>query len=430
MNKKKIVLLITEDKGGAGQGILKVAQLLMDMNHEVAVLVRDKHTTLDFVHQYKEEKISFFEKISKKIFKLFNSKPRSKKVKLDPKYYFFGLDEISKNCSPKSIVKSIGFVPEVVISGWTSHFMNSNDLLALQKYTKSKLFLIATDMNHYTGGCHYAWDCNGYIKGCGDFCPAILSQNDKKIAKKNFDIKYKNAQEGNFQMISGSGWTLKQTQESKIFKNQASFPNINSLIDTRIMNPSSRSSAKLNFGLNEDKFYILMGCQDGNDPRKGFEYLVKSLNLVYDELSEIDGEKIVILIVSSKKTIGFEEIKFNKTHLDFITEYSRLSLLYQSVNLFVNSSVEDSGPMMVSEALACGTPVVGFDMGVVNNMVITGFNGYKAILKDSEDLAKGIKTIFQLSEKEYSKYSENGVNQVKKYSSFESAIEVFESILN
>jgi glycosyltransferase involved in cell wall biosynthesis len=185
-----------------------------------------------------------------------------------------------------------------------------------------------------------------------------------------------------------------------IYKSQAEFYNINSLIDTRIMNPKNRKIAKSVFDLDADKFYILMGCQNSNDPRKGFDYLIKALVILFDQLSVIDRKKIRVLIVS-KKNIDTSNIPFQTTFLNFITDYRLLSLLYQSSDVFVNSSVEDSGPMMVSEALACGTPVVGFDMGVVNNMVVNNYNGYKAILGDSEDLAKGIKTIFELTPSDY-----------------------------
>src|SRR5690606_14617272 len=105
-----------------------------------------------------------------------------------------------------------------------------------------------------------------------------------------------------------------------------------------------------------------------------------------------------------------------------------LSQLYQSVDVFVNSSIEDSGPMMVSEALACGTPVVGFNTGVVMNMVIDGYNGYKAEIGDSIGLKNGIKTIFKLNPSEKNIYSKNAVKQVVEYSSYEYVKSVFKRI--
>jgi glycosyltransferase involved in cell wall biosynthesis len=187
----------------------------------------------------------------------------------------------------------------------------------------------------------------------------------------------------------------------------------------KLFNNKNRDIAKRIFELEEDKFYILMGCQNAKAKRKGFEYLVESLKILDKNLSADVKNRIEVIIVSRDVSESFDEIPFSKKHIDFIKDYRLLALLYQAVDVFVNSSIEDSGPLMVSEALACGTPVVGFDMGVVNNMVITDFNGYKAILKDSADLANGIKSILELTPEAYKEYSENAVKQVEQFSSLE-----------
>ena len=67
-------------------------------------------------------------------------------------------------------------------------------------------------------------------------------------------------------------------------------------------------------------------------------------------------------------------------------------------------------------------------MGVVNNLVVTDFNGYKAKLKNNEDLANGIKKIFNLSESEYDNFSNNAFKTVEEFSSMESADKIFNKI--
>ena len=171
-----------------------------------------------------------------------------------------------------------------------------------------------------------------------------------------------------------------------------------------------------------------MGCQNAKAKRKGFEYLVESLKILEKKLSPNEKSKIEVIIVSRDVSGAFDEIPFSKKHIDYIKDYRLLALLYQAVNVFVNSSIEDSGPLMVSEALASGTPVVGFDMGVVNNLVVTDFNGYKAKLKNNEDLANGIKKIFNLSESEYDNFSNNAFKTVEEFSSMESADKIFNKI--
>lgn len=422
--KKKILLLSSGDVNGAYEAIYRLAKYFVSDGFQVKMLVKNKTKSDDFIIAYSDipkpfKRKSILELLILKIKQKLKKQESTPKIKFDLNYDFISVDETSVNVSAERIVDLIGYTPDFIYSGMIDSFMNSTDLLNLQQLTKSQVYNITVDMNHFTGGCHFAWDCKGYIEGCSNKCPAILSEFGKDLPKINFETKLKNAEIGKFKIISGSGWTLNQAKESKIYKNQNVILNINSLIDVKLFNNKNRDIAKRIFELEEDKFYILMGCQNAKAKRKGFEYLVESLKILDKNLSADVKNRIEVIIVSRDVSESFDEIPFSKKHIDFIKDYRLLALLYQAVDVFVNSSIEDSGPLMVSEALACGTPVVGFDMGVVNNMVITDFNGYKAILKDSADLANGIKSILELTPEAYKEYSENAVKQVEQFSSLE-----------
>lgn len=435
--KKKILLLSTGDINGAYEAMTRLGCFFLEQGHTVSMLVKHKTRNEKFIVQYieKQEKnlvppiaARVFMKIKNKLVRKMGYRPQS--IHFDGKYSFISKNETVENISAENVISQIAFVPDFIITGMTDRFINSTDLLNLHKFTQAKVYNITVDMNHFTGGCHYAWDCEGYIKGCDEKCPAIIGKNGRDLAKINFDTKLKNAQEGKFQIISGSGWTLKQAKESKIYKEQKVFHNINSLIDTKQFNGKNRDIAKRVFGFDSSKFYILAGCQSANDSRKGFLYFMEALKILETQLSIEQKNKIVILVVSRDIPQEFEDLNFEKQKLAYITDYRLLILLYQAIDLFVNASIEDAGPMMVSEAMACGTPVVGFDMGVVNNMVINDFNGYKAVLKDSNDLALGIKRIVTLTIDEYNFYSKNAVSQVQEYSSFEFATKIFNEIID
>jgi len=308
--------------------------------------------------------------------------------------------------------------------------MNSTDIRNIAFVAKAQVYNITVDMNHFTGGCHYTWGCNGYKSDCED-CPAIVDAKLKYIASRNFRIKAENAHKGNFRIIAGSGLTLQQAKQSYIYKNQSEIQNINSVIDTDLMNAKNRLGAKVIFNFSEDKFYIMAGAYYVNDERKGFTYLMAALKLLYQNLKNEEREKIVLVVVSKfNDSTVFQDVNFRKVYVPFIRDYRLLSQLYQAVDLFVNTSIEDSGPMMVSEALACGTPVVGFDTGVVMNMVVDGYNGYKAEVKNSEQLMEGIKRIVELNREDFNTFSVNAVRQVEEWSSYEYAKKVFKHILN
>ena len=54
----------------------------------------------------------------------------------------------------------------------------------------------------------------------------------------------------------------------------------------------------------------------------------------------------------------------------------------------------------------CGTPVVSFDMEGAPDLVHTGVTGYRAELRNSGDLARGIKFILEQPASEFKRMSE------------------------
>lgn len=437
--KKKILVLSTGDVNGAYEAMYKVAHILKNMGHEVVLCVRNKTKTDDFIKPYihvqnvpPPEKRSFIEKVVRKIkASLTQSKPHlpaKKKLITDGKYSFLSKDEITENIHVDSLLKSVGFIPEYIFTGMTIDFLNSTDLFNIYTATQAKMYNITVDMNHFTGGCHFSWGCEGYVNNC-DHCPAIPEESQKLVAKDNLQRKYDNAQKAFFQIIAGSGLTLEQAKKSKIYRDQEIIYNVNSLIDTTLLNDKNKNIAKAVFSLSEDHFYILTGAQNMEDPRKGFKYLIEALEVLDRQLPEELKKRICILVVSNSINEEFDRIHFKKQKIDYIKDYRLLSLLYQATDVYINTSIEDSGPMMVSEALACGTPVIGFDTGVVTNMVIDDYNGYKIPMKDSRKLAEGIQKIFELNKDQYAAFSKNAVRQVQEFSSYEYAENIFTKIL-
>lgn len=436
LGKKKILVLSTGDVNGAYEAMYKVSQILKKMGNDVVMCVKHKTKSDDFIKVYKhhleiQKKHSLLYRGFRKLFSLtkMNKASVQKNVATNHYYYFLSDNELSENINVESLIKTIGFTPDFIFTGMTINFVNSTDLLNIYNATKAKIYNITVDMNHFTGGCHFSWGCDGYITGCTNTCPAIVNQEDRITAKINFERKFENAKKANFQIIAGSGLTLEQAQNSKIYSSQETIHNVNSLIDTNLLNNKNKSIAKNIFSLSHDHFYILTGAQNMEDPRKGFSYLLEALEILDKTLPEEQKKKIVLLVVSNTVNEEFNKVTFEKKKIEYIKDYRLLSLLYQAADIYVNTSIEDSGPMMVSEALACGTPVVGFDTGIIMNMVIDDYNGVKVPLKDSQKLAKGIKKIFDLDKNQYDTYSENAVKQVEEFSSYEYAEKIFSQIL-
>jgi glycosyltransferase involved in cell wall biosynthesis len=70
-------------------------------------------------------------------------------------------------------------------------------------------------------------------------------------------------------------------------------------------------------------------------------------------------------------------------------------LVYNAANVFIVPSLADNQPTTVQESLCCGTPVVGFNVGGIPDMISHKQNGYLAHYKDAADITSGVKFCLQ-----------------------------------
>ena len=115
------------------------------------------------------------------------------------------------------------------------------------------------------------------------------------------------------------------------------------------------------FGIAESDFVIGFVAETLNDPRKG-------MHLLLEALGGISGEHHHphLLTVGSGK---FEALPVPSTHAGSIGSGVLLSYFYSACDLFVCPSTQDNLPNTVLEALACGTPILGFSIGGLPDMV-------------------------------------------------------------
>lgn len=67
-----------------------------------------------------------------------------------------------------------------------------------------------------------------------------------------------------------------------------------------------------------------------------------------------------------------------------------MAQLYACVDAFVLPSLSENLPNTIMEAMACGTPCVGFNVGGIPEMIDHWENGYVARYKDADDLRDGL----------------------------------------
>ena len=351
-------------------------------------------------HTYETTYITIIKKLHRMLmYRLINlSPPVNTKCIIDPKYSFHEYDQTITYYTTNALMKKIDIAPNAIIVLFVSYFISFRNLYELYLKYNAPILLYFMDMAPMTGGCHYAWDCHGYIDDMCRNCPAI-SISGKAENQTNTNMVYKKMYSDmtNIIALSGSSYQYKQIRKSILFRNKR-IERIYLPIDEETFRPGCAERAREHFSLPKDKRLILFRSVDEKDKRKGYSELLSALEELHDE--QIYNESLSIVAVGDKIGNRKNDIPFSVIDMGILS-ISELALAFQAVDMFVCPSIEDSGPMMINQSLMCGTPVVAFEMGVALDLVITGKTGYLARMKDCRDFACGIKYVLELSSDQY-----------------------------
>lgn len=296
------------------------------------------------------------------------------------------------------------FNPDVILTLFMQDFLSFKNLHELNHMTKAPIFLYMMDMAPMTGGCHYAWECKGYVKKCGS-CPALFSNDPSDQARINWDFKKALIENTDISVIAGTEWTFRQLQDSSMFENKKKFK-ILLPIDENTFKPAERIAIRQQLGLPRDKKIVFFGAASALDKRKGFRELLEALNILSREMSDRDKRNIHLAVAGRDADAFAQHLPFAHTMLGYLS-HENLPKAFQAADVFMSPSIEDSGPMMVNQSIMCATPVVSFEMGVALDLVETGQTGYRAKLRDIADLAKGVKYILVMDEQAHKKMRQN-----------------------
>jgi glycosyltransferase involved in cell wall biosynthesis len=371
----------------------------------------------------------FKEKIDWRVDKLNHFLKINSKVRTDPNYPFFKLDEKKQSYRTRRILRAARLKPDMIIILFAKGFITAKNIYELNKYTGAKVFWLMFDMAPFTGGCHYAWDCTGYQLTCGK-CPGLYSSDPLDISHRNLLYKKEYFDKVNIHALAGSEWQYQQARKSTLLKNMP----VHKLllpINSSVFKPVDKAKLRRDLNIKPGKKIIFFGAVSLFEIRKGMQYLIDSLHKLKELISGSDLQDKILLLIAGRgiESIG-QTLPFESHYLGYLDNNYGIASAYQAADVFLCPSIEDSGPMMINQSIMSGTPVVSFEMGVSLDLVITGETGYRARLKDSDDMARGILDILNLSSSDYSRLSDQCRNLALKSCSPEIRIDFFENIMS
>lgn len=282
----------------------------------------------------------------------------------------------------------------------TKDFLPVNVISKIIDSTQATVFFVPVDISAMTGGCHHHFDCKGFMAQCGN-CPQLVSSHSLDWSNQTWREKHKWLANKPINFIAATTWVADRIAESSLYRNHPCYQ-IPLAIDTQTYYPGAKSAAREELNLPSADLIIMLGAHSVKDPRKGIQYLVDALLILQKNLSADQRARISLCVVGADSKDLLTGLDFSVNDLGYVNE-ERLATAYRAANVFACPSVYDAGPMMIPEAMICGTPVVAFDSGGAPDIINTKQNGYLAQFKSAADLAKGLETIlFSSTQKEMS----------------------------
>jgi len=242
------------------------------------------------------------------------------------------------------------------------------------------------DQWYFTGICHYSGGCDKYQTQC-EHCPMLKGQGFD-LARRVFNRKQAIYEGRNITFVGCSRWMADLARQSRLTQGHT-VVNIPNAIDTDVFAPMDKTAARKRHDLPEDKRLILFGAQRITDERKGFYYLKEACEHIAQFGPELAARMGVVVLGGDAQSVK-EALPLPVYSVDYLNNEAEIASLYNAVDLFVTPSLQDNLPNTIVEAMSCGTPCVGFDVGGIPEMISHQQDGYVADYCDSIDYAQGI----------------------------------------
>lgn len=250
----------------------------------------------------------------------------------------------------------------------------------------------------FTGGCHYPGICGGFTSTCGQ-CPMLKSPAPNDLSARQHEAKENIYKGASITFVGCSKWMQEMAAKSSLVRKDLkhAVSQVFNPIDTNLFHPESRSAVRKELGLPENKKLLLFGAANIADPRKGTGFLLKALNYLWQRESG-PGQQLELMVFGKNIESISGELPFKLHSFDVVKNEAEMVKLYQAADLFVLPSMQDNLPNTVVESLACGTPVVAFNIGGVPEMVQHRSSGFLAAPGKPKELAEGILFVMEKSD--------------------------------
>lgn len=242
------------------------------------------------------------------------------------------------------------------------------------------------DMWAFCGAEHYADDLPNSRFRLGYRRNNVPAEERARDLNRETWLRKRRHWKNLMQLVCPSQWLATCARDSMLFRDWP-VDVIPNPIDLDVWRPLPKALARAALGFAPSARLVLLGAPGGlKDPRKGGDLALQALA----RLAAGPHAPDALLVFGQSAGTAHPPLPMPTRFLGPLHDDLSLALAYSAADVFVAPSRQDNLPNTVVESLACGTPVVAFNIGGLPDMVAHEINGWLATPFDPENLAMGI----------------------------------------
>ncbi len=239
-----------------------------------------------------------------------------------------------------------------------------------------------------SGHCSHSFVCERWRTGCGE-CPdlTIYPAVCRDATAYNWRRKQKIYAQSRLHFAVPCRWMMDKLNHSMVAPAIASARIIHHGIDLSVFQPGDRIQARRALGLPEDAC-ILMFASKGIRTNVAKDYV--TLRATLEKLGTSGGKaQLIFLAVGEEgatETIGRAQLRF----VSHIADRATLAGYYRAADIYVHAARAEQWGLSITEAMACGLPVVASNVGGIPDQVAEGQSGFLAPVGDADCMAERV----------------------------------------
>jgi len=295
-------------------------------------------------------------------------------------------------------------------------FLSSASIAKLGALNKP-FFWTVHDMHPLTGGCHQLGGCDRFTETCGE-CPQ-LDDESLNFTAQNLTALSSAVAAAKPIFVAPSQKILQLVRKSRVSRESISYCIPNG-VNCNIFKPLEKNACRDKLNLEKDAWYILFTARDILDPNKGAIHALEILEVIRQyplTAKAVASGKMRVLCCGVNANYfqpqGWQVAQFGYVSAD------KMPLIYNSADLFLFTSREEAFGNVVSEAMACGTPVVAHKVGgAIELLESEPLSSCLVNIGDTDEAVALIVRLFQ-NKQFYQKLSTLSVNRIRQNYSLE-----------